>query len=80
VISRRVKNLMPRKSKEFLRRSAAARKGARTRKANAAIVKKMYAQLLRIERKERKRTGERITEEEVSGDVWEIEIGMVYGD
>lgn len=65
---------MARKSKAFLARSKAARKGVRTRQANKKIVEKMYRQLLRIERKERRITGEIIGE----GIVWEIEIGMRY--
>lgn len=67
---------MARKSKAFLKRSAAAKKGARTRAANAKIVEKMYKQLLRLEKKERRITG---AENVGEGDFWEIEVGMTYG-
>jgi hypothetical protein len=70
---------MARKSKAFLARSAAAKKGARTRKKNIAIVEKVYRQLLRLEKKERRVTGARVIEVPDEGDFWEIEIGMSYG-
>lgn len=57
-------------------KAARAKKAARTRRANKKIVEKMYGQLLRLEKKERRITG---AENVGEGDFWEIEVGMTYG-